>query len=130
MQDNLQSNECIATLNERWNKNVLVMGDFNDQPFDKSIMNHLYVTPNAEAMKEWRCIFEFLNKDFYARERQNDKQKYLQYPPYLYNCMWKLIPDGTNYIYHFERIVLWQTEVEDGSRSHYNKGTRWSAYVI
>ncbi|MFL6324289.1 MAG: hypothetical protein ACJ72C_05930, partial [Nitrososphaeraceae archaeon] len=36
MQDNLQSDESIAKLNERWNKNVLVMGDFNDQPFDKS----------------------------------------------------------------------------------------------
>jgi hypothetical protein len=97
MQDNLQSDECITKLDERWNKNVLVMGDFNDQPLDKSIMNHLYATPNAQAMKEWRCIFEFLNKDFYARERQNDKQNYLQYAAYLYNCMWKLIPDGTNY---------------------------------
>jgi YD repeat-containing protein len=97
MQDDLQSDECIAKLDERWNKNVLVMGDFNDQPFDKSITNHLYATPNAQAMKEWRCIFEFLNKDFYARERQNDKQNYLQYAAYLYNCMWKLIPDGTNY---------------------------------
>jgi hypothetical protein len=73
------------------------MGDFNDQPFDKSIMNHLYATPNAQAMKEWRYIFEFLSKDFYARDRQNDKQNYLQYAAYLYNCMWKLIPDGTNY---------------------------------
>jgi hypothetical protein len=97
MQDNLQSDECIVKLNERWNKNVLVMGDFNDQPFDKSIMNHLHATPNAQAMKEWKYIFEFLNKDFYARERQNDKQNYLQYPAYLYNCMWRLIPDGTNY---------------------------------
>jgi Endonuclease/Exonuclease/phosphatase family len=97
MQDNLQSDESIAKLNERWNKNVLVMGDFNDQPFDKSIINHLHATPNAQAMKEWRYIFEFLNKDFYARERQNDKQNYLQYVTYLYNCMWGLIPDGTNY---------------------------------
>ena len=97
MQDNLQSDECIAKLNERWNKNVLVMGDFNDQPFDKSIMNHLHATPDMEAMKEWRHIFEFLNKDFYARDRQNDKQNYLQQAAYLYNCMWSLIPDGTNY---------------------------------
>jgi hypothetical protein len=97
MQDNLQSDECIAKLDERWNKNVLIMGDFNDQPFNKSIMNHLYATPNAQAMKEWRYIFEFLSKDFYARERQNGKQNYLQYAAFLYNCMWKLIPDGTNY---------------------------------
>ena len=97
MQDNLQFDECIAKLDERWNKNVLIMGDFNDQPFDKSIMNHLYATPNAQAMKEWKYIFEFLSRDFYARERQNDKQNYLQYAAYLYNCMWKLIPDGTNY---------------------------------
>lgn len=97
MQDNLQTDECIAKLNERWNKNVLVMGDFNDQPFDKSIMNHLHAIPNPEAMKEWRYIFEFLKKDFFARERQNDKVNYLQQSAYLYNCMWRLIPDGTNY---------------------------------
>jgi hypothetical protein len=96
MQDNLQSDESIAKLNERWNKNVLVMGDFNDQPFDKSIMNHLHATPDIEAMQEWKYIFEFLNKDYYARERQNDKQN-LQHAAYLYNCMWSLIPDGTNY---------------------------------
>ena len=52
---------------------------------------------HTQAMKEWKYIFEFLNKDFYARERQNNKQNYLQYAAYLYNCMWKLIPDGTNY---------------------------------
>jgi hypothetical protein len=94
---NLQTDECIAKLNERWNKNGLVMGDFNDQPFDKSIMNHLHAIPNPEAMKEWRYIFEFLKKDFFARERQNDKVNYLQQSAYLYNCMWRLIPDGTNY---------------------------------
>ena len=48
------------------------MGDFNDQPFDKSIINHLHAIPDPEAMKEWRYIFEFLSKDFYARDRQED----------------------------------------------------------
>ena len=69
MQDDLQSDECITKLDDRWNKNELVMEDFNGQPFEKSIMNHLYATSNARAMKEWRSIFEFVNKDFYARER-------------------------------------------------------------
>ena len=63
------------------------MGDLNDQPFDKSLMNALHATPDMEAMKEWRYIFEFLDKDFYARERQNDKQNYLQDAAYLYNRM-------------------------------------------
>ncbi len=97
MPDNLQTDECILTLNERWNKNILIMGDFNDQPFDKSIMNHLRATPNAEPMREWKYIFEFLKMDFFARERQSDKENYLQQAPYLYNCMWPLIPDGTNF---------------------------------
>ncbi|HYY49925.1 MAG TPA: hypothetical protein VE643_03570, partial [Nitrososphaeraceae archaeon] len=52
MQDNLQSDECITKFDERWNKNVLVMGDFNDQPFDKSIMNHLYATPKSNERME------------------------------------------------------------------------------
>jgi Endonuclease/Exonuclease/phosphatase family len=97
MPDNLQTDECIAELNQRWNKNIIIMGDFNDQPFDKSIINHLKAIPDAEPMKEWRYIFEFLKKDFMARERQSDKENYLQQAAYLYNCMWRLIPDGTNY---------------------------------
>ena len=73
MPDNLQTDECITELNQRWNKNIIIMEDFNDQPFDKSIMNHPKAIPDAEPMKEWRYIFEFLKKDFMARERQSDK---------------------------------------------------------
>jgi len=97
MPDNLHTDECITELNQRWNKNIIIMGDFNDQPFDKSIMNHLKAIPDAEPIREWRYIFEFLKKDFVARERQSDKENYLQQAAYLYNCMWRLIPDGTNY---------------------------------
>jgi hypothetical protein len=97
MPENLQTDESIAKLNHRWNKNIVIMGDFNDQPFDKSIVNHLRAIPNPEPLKEWRYIFEFLKKDFMTRERMSDKENYLQQASYLYNCMWRLIPDGTNY---------------------------------
>ena len=97
MPDNLQTDECITKLNHRWNKNIIIMGDFNDQPFDKSLIGHLRAIPDPEPMREWRYIFEFLKKDFMTRERLSDKENYLQQAAYLYNCMWRLIPDGTNY---------------------------------
>jgi hypothetical protein len=60
-------------------------------------MGHLRAIPDPESMREWRYIFEFLKKDFMTRERLSDKENYLQQAAYLYNCMWRLIPDGTNH---------------------------------
>jgi hypothetical protein len=92
MPNNLKQNEeSLAKLNQKWNKNVLVMGDLNDNPFDRSILNYLRATPDKNRLIEWKEIFEHPN----VRKWQTDKHNYLYQPTFLYNCMWKLIPDGT-----------------------------------
>jgi hypothetical protein len=92
MPNNLKDDEeSLAKLNQRWNRNVLVMGDLNDNPFDRSILNYLRATPDKNRLIEWKEIFEHPN----LKKYQTDKHNYLYQPAFLYNCMWKLIPDGT-----------------------------------
>src|SRR5918995_1286762 len=59
MPDNLKEDEeSLAKLNQKWNKNVLVMGDLNDNPFDRSILNYLRATPDKNRLIQWKEIFD------------------------------------------------------------------------
>ena len=96
MPNNLKENEeSLDKLNQKWNKNVLVMGDLNDNPFDRSILNYLHATADKNRLIEWKEIFEHPNLKKWPANQQTDKHNYLYQPAFLYNCMWKLIPDGT-----------------------------------
>ncbi|MDQ3869585.1 MAG: hypothetical protein M3250_08510 [Thermoproteota archaeon] len=96
MPNNLKGNEeSLNKLNQKWNKNVLVMGDLNDNPFDRSILNYLQATPDKNRLIEWKEIFEHPSLKKWPANQQTDKHNYLYQPAFLYNCMWKLIPDGT-----------------------------------
>jgi hypothetical protein len=88
----------LSHLNQKWNKNILLMGDFNDNPYDKSILNHLHATPDANKLLNWDEIFEHpsLTKRW-PTSKQTDKHNYLFYQGYLFNCMWPIMPDGTIY---------------------------------
>jgi len=44
--------DSLDSLNQKLNKNVLVMGDFNDNPFDKSIIDYLRATSNKDLLIE------------------------------------------------------------------------------
>jgi endonuclease/exonuclease/phosphatase family metal-dependent hydrolase len=56
--DILSDKRYVNLINDRWNKNVLLMGDFNDDPFDKSISKFLRAKNNREIYTElnesWR----------------------------------------------------------------------------
>lgn len=96
MPDNLKDDEeSLAKLNQKWNKNVLIMGDLNDNPFDRSILNYLRATPDKNRLIQWKEIFEHPNLKKWPTNKQTDKHNYLYQPSFLYNCMWNLIPDGT-----------------------------------
>jgi len=72
------------------------MGDFNDEPFDKSIMKYLYATPDKNLLRKWNRIFRLAKEDFKNRDKTY-KQIYLEQPSVLFNCMWKLYPNGSLY---------------------------------
>ena len=46
------SPNTLDQLNKRWNKNVLIMGDFNDEPFNRSILNELRASTGEDKLEE------------------------------------------------------------------------------
>lgn len=89
--------KTVSLLNEKWNKNILLMGDFNDNPYDKSILNHLHATPDTNKLLNWDEIFEHPSLKRWPTSKQTDMHNYLFYQGYLFNCMWPIMPDGTIY---------------------------------
>lgn len=82
----------LAALNDCWNGNVLLMGDFNDEPFNRSILEFLQASSAMDHLEE---------------EIRKPRDSYIPPPPsylgkqaYLFNCMWRFlgVPDeGTHY---------------------------------
>jgi hypothetical protein len=94
--DKMRINEEVLTkINQKWNRNVLVMGDFNDNPYDRSVLNYLHATPDKNRLIDWKDLFEHPNLKRWPASRQTDKHNYLFQHASLYNCMWDLIPKGT-----------------------------------
>lgn len=82
----------LAGLNDRWNRNVLVMGDLNDEPYDRSVLQYLRGTKDLDHLEE-----EI--KPGPGRQIPEPKS-YLARRAYLLNCDWPLLatPDqGTLY---------------------------------
>ncbi len=83
-----KNTESTKKLNKRLNQNIIIMGDFNDEPFDKSIVEYLRATRNEDNMD-----------DDYSENSFPAAKKYLKKQPHLFNCMWKFLdnPDtGTH----------------------------------
>jgi endonuclease/exonuclease/phosphatase family metal-dependent hydrolase len=77
----------LAQLNERWNRNVLLMGDFNDDPFSRSITDYLLASKDLDKVEE-------LLKSEKKRETPS-MRSYLERKPALFNLSWPLfgMPD-------------------------------------
>ncbi len=110
LSDKLDKNEIIKRnenllkkLDDVWNENI-IMGDFNDEPYNKSLVKFLNATSNPDLLRDWRTIFQLKRKDW--ENTKSDRETYLEEKPYLYNCMWKLIPDGTHYFYITNSLFL------------------------
>lgn len=86
------SDASMTKIIERWNSNVLLMGDFNDEPFDRSIMDFLQASNSEDHVEEE------IKKS--TGKKIPSSAVYLNRQAYLFNCMWpKLgIPDeGTHH---------------------------------
>lgn len=82
----------LAKLNERWERNVLVMGDLNDEPYNRSVLDYLRGTKDLDHLEEE--IKPAPGKQI------PEPANYLAKNAYLFNCMWPLLgkPDqGTLY---------------------------------
>jgi len=84
--------ESLERLNERWNRNVLLMGDLNDEPYSRSVLDFLQASSGLDHLEE--PIRASGGRHLPAAK------SYLQKQAYLYNPMWRLLtePDrGTHY---------------------------------
>ena len=87
------SEATMDLLNARWNKNILLMGDFNDEPFDRSILDELQASNGEDKLEE-------KVKKSRGRNATPSPESYLELQAYFFNCMWKFLgrPDeGTHY---------------------------------
>ena len=62
MPPNIFNKDHLIKLDYELNKNVLLMGDFNDEPYDDSIIQYLNAVPDIRYCKEWKEIFELRGK--------------------------------------------------------------------
>ncbi len=84
----------MGTIQARWNRNVLAMGDFNDEPFNRSILEELKASSGfdrlEEPVKKSKENNHLPNVVPYAR---------LQAP--LFNCMWPVVATPDRGTYYF-----------------------------
>ncbi|MEQ1859050.1 MAG: endonuclease/exonuclease/phosphatase family protein [Chthoniobacteraceae bacterium] len=78
---------------DRWNRNVLLMGDFNDEPFDRSVLDGLLATRDMDRMEEDVKIAAAKNKPAAAA--------YLGREAHLFNCMWPQLGRADEGSYYF-----------------------------
>lgn len=97
MEEMIQGDRCIlperALLESRWDLPVLILGDFNDEPFDPSIFQVLRCVRDAAPVRR--------KPRLPRSDTPTGVQRYVSLHPKLYNPCWKLLtprrdtPPGT-----------------------------------
>jgi endonuclease/exonuclease/phosphatase family metal-dependent hydrolase len=87
------SNATFKKLTGRWNRNILMMGDLNDEPADRSVLEELKAASGEDKLEEPM-------KTSSGRKTPTPKS-YFKRNAYLYNYMWDLYarPDEGTYFY-------------------------------
>ena len=91
------TSETAERIQARWNRNVLVMGDFNDEPFDRSVREELGASSGFDRLEQSvriRSGANLPNLDSYAKLRAP-----------LFNCMWPETAEPDRGTYHYPPAV-------------------------
>lgn len=91
------SEASLGKLNERWNGNVLLMGDFNDEPFNRSLLEYLQASGSLDHLEE--------KLKPASQSNIPSAKAYLGAQAYLFNCMWQLMGTSDEGTYHFSKAV-------------------------
>ncbi|MEW6042653.1 MAG: endonuclease/exonuclease/phosphatase family protein [Thermoproteota archaeon] len=85
----------LSSLNDVWDNNVILMGDFNDEPFDRSMMYYLQAVRDLDNLEE--PIKKSAGNSFIPNAKS-----YLEKKATLYNCMWRFLsqPDVGTFFYN------------------------------
>ncbi len=91
----LQDSESSMTeVQKRWNRNILVMGDFNDEPFNRSVLEELKASSGFDKLEE--PVKKSGDSTYLP-----DVVTYAELEPALFNCMWPVVamPDRGSYFF-------------------------------
>lgn len=79
---------------ERWNRNILAMGDFNDEPFNRSVLEELKASSGFDKLEE-------PVKKSGGNDNLPGVVPYAKLQAALFNCMWPAvaIPDRGSYYF-------------------------------
>jgi len=72
----------LSTLQKKWDSKVMVVGDFNDEPFNRSVLEHLKATGDLD-----RVIGKTNDIDKFDREPGLYRRREF----FLYNACWQLL---------------------------------------
>jgi hypothetical protein len=89
------SQRALKKLNDRWDSNILLMGDFNDEPFDRSILDFLQASNGEDHLEE--IVKPASNSNLPSAKR------YLKKQTFLFNCMWPQLGIPDNGTLHFSQ---------------------------
>jgi predicted extracellular nuclease len=87
----------LKLINDNWDKNMILMGDFNDEPFDRSIMDYLQSSKDLDHLEEG---FGKSGNSF-----KPEIKNYLAREAYLFNCMWVLLGNSDTGSHYFSQSV-------------------------
>ncbi|MFQ5398031.1 MAG: hypothetical protein ACE5E7_00370 [Anaerolineae bacterium] len=73
----------LRAVRERWEAKVMVVGDFNDEPFDRSVVDHLRAGNDLD-----RVVGRTNDIDSFRKETAD----YRAQEVFLYNATWKFLP--------------------------------------
>lgn len=79
----------LASLNDRWNRNVLVMGDLNDEPWDRSVVKYLGAGKDEDVLEQALT----------QKDRKLDQ--YLGCRAALFNYMWPVAGEPDRGTHHY-----------------------------
>jgi len=75
----------LEKLNARWNRNVLLMGDFNDDPFSRSITDYLLASKDLDKVEE--------KVKASSHHEIPTLDAYIKRQPALFNLSWSLLAE-------------------------------------
>jgi hypothetical protein len=75
----------LVELNRRFNANCILMGDFNDEPFSRSVVEYLLAGKDLDHIEE--PVKKASAADLPARQHTPTASRYLELKAWLFNCM-------------------------------------------
>lgn len=89
----------LDKLNARWDANIILMGDFNDEPYSRSMTEYLLAGKDKDHIEE--PLRKSPASEQPARRHTPTVASYLRKEAYLFNCMWPVAAGADRGSYYF-----------------------------